>query len=542
MTINKKYLNLFFLLFGIFLILYSQEAAADTSVLNSVVTQFKDKAATWSGKIIIAAKFLFYSLGVISLSWTLGYMLIKKAEIGELFGELIKFVVFFGFMYYILINATDIGSDIIDSFTELADKAGGNNNPTTASSIVDIGYDLFIATTKKGSFWSPVESSIIIFTALIIFIALCYIAASFVTLQITAYVTLNAGIFVLGFGGSKWTSDMAINYYKTLIGLGLQLFTMILIVTTGKNIMIDYKTLMGSNISFENLAIMLLTSIFLLLTSSKIPPMIGGLINGATGNTNFGGAGMALAGFAAAATAASAALAGAAASLAKATVGNVGGAAQTVSAAMNAASGGTEDSSTPNISNIADDVASSTQGGANESMQGSNSSSGQDGTSGSSGESMQGSEGSSGQDGTSGEPGESMQGSEGSSGQDGRDGESMSDLNDSSENNRESEYKNDSGEQNNNSKNISNSESSSTQKPLSFSEKVKQATQAAGLIGGAIKTDAIQSAKGSLNNLVSNSYMGKIASNIKEANTASEGTGSISSPNISSTSKNNTEE
>ncbi|MGS0066676.1 type IV secretion system protein, partial [Escherichia coli] len=34
-----------------------------------------------------------------------------------------------------------------------------------------------------------------------------------------AWILLYAGVFFLGFGGSRWTSDMAINYYKTVLGL-----------------------------------------------------------------------------------------------------------------------------------------------------------------------------------------------------------------------------------------------------------------------------------------------------------------------------------
>jgi type IV secretion system protein VirB6/type IV secretion system protein TrbL len=33
----------------------------------------------------------------------------------------------------------------------------------------------------------------------------------------SGWVLAYGGVFFLGFGGSRWTSDLAINYYKTVL-------------------------------------------------------------------------------------------------------------------------------------------------------------------------------------------------------------------------------------------------------------------------------------------------------------------------------------
>ena len=87
---------------------------------------------------------------------------------------------------------------------------------------------------------------------------------------------------------------------KSLIGIGLQLMTIILLVGIGKEIITTYVAQMTKgDVKFEELIIVLISAIFLMMLINKIPPMVGGLITGATGSTNFGGAGMALAGMAA---------------------------------------------------------------------------------------------------------------------------------------------------------------------------------------------------------------------------------------------------
>ncbi len=60
------------------------------------------------------------------------------------------------------------------------------------------------------------------------------IAAMMVQLLCTAWVLVYAGTVVLGFGGGRWTQDIAINYFKTVLGLALQTFIFCLLVGIGQ--------------------------------------------------------------------------------------------------------------------------------------------------------------------------------------------------------------------------------------------------------------------------------------------------------------------
>ena len=50
---------------------------------------------------------------------------------------------------------------------------------------------------------------------------LAIIAVNMLLLLVSVWLLMYAGIFFLGFGGSRWTSDMAINYYKTVLGVSV---------------------------------------------------------------------------------------------------------------------------------------------------------------------------------------------------------------------------------------------------------------------------------------------------------------------------------
>ena len=50
---------------------------------------------------------------------------------------------------------------------------------------------------------------------------------------------------LLGFGGARWTTDIAINYFKTVLGVGIQLFVMLLIVGISSDLLSSFYSKMG---------------------------------------------------------------------------------------------------------------------------------------------------------------------------------------------------------------------------------------------------------------------------------------------------------
>jgi len=69
-----------------------------------------------------------------------------------------------------------------------------------------------------------------IIMAAVILIILALIGINMVLLLVSDWILAYAGTFFLGFGGSLWTSEIAINYYKTVFGVAVSLFAMVLLV------------------------------------------------------------------------------------------------------------------------------------------------------------------------------------------------------------------------------------------------------------------------------------------------------------------------
>lgn len=311
---------------------------SSSGVMNDVLKRFHDAAATWGPAIESAASRLFWTLVVISMVWTFGMMALRKADIGEFFAEFVRFTIFTGFFWWLLTNANqgmNIAGTIVQSLQTLGAQAGGLSNSNLGpSSILDLGFELYNRTVQATSElgWRQMATALVMeLMALAVLFVLALIAVNLLLLLASAWILLYAGVFFLGFGGSRWTSDMAINYYKTVLGLAAQLMAMVLLVAIGKEFINHYYTQISENMASQELAVMLVISVTC-LCCQKVPPMISGLVSGggigaAGGIGNFG-AGAAVG---AAVTAASMATGGAALA-GKAVMGAAAGAAGGASA------------------------------------------------------------------------------------------------------------------------------------------------------------------------------------------------------------------
>lgn len=314
-------------LIGVALALYSTAASAQLTnqgMLDQVVTDFASAASSWQVAVMNAAMFLFWTLGTISLVITFGFMALRKADIGEFFAEFIRFILFFGFFLWLLRYGPTFAGSIIRSPRQLGEQASGVSS-VTPSGIVDVGFLILKQALANLSAFSPVDSVIGVALSLGILILLTIVAVNMLLLLVSSWILMYAGIFFLGFGGSRWTSDMAINYYKTVLGVAVQIMTMVLLVGIGNDLLTSFYARMNTGtLNFEELGVMLVFCVALLMLVNRVPPLVAGIITG-SGIGGAGGIGNFGAGAAIGAAMGAASMAAGAASVAGAAV--MGGAA-----------------------------------------------------------------------------------------------------------------------------------------------------------------------------------------------------------------------
>lgn len=359
-AMNKKITPYFILvcLLGFSACCHAQGHGMDSrDLLDNILQRFASTSALWSKTMLSYARYLFWSLASISMVWTYGLMALRKADIQEFLAETVRFFVVVGFFYWILDNGPAIAKAIIDSMRQLAAKASGINEHVSPSDIVDVGFDIVSKAIDSSSIWSPAATTVGLLVAGVILIILALVSINMLIILITAWILTYGGIVLLGFGGGRWTQDIAINYYKTVLGIALQAFAMILIIGIGKSFVDQYYAAMSENIMLKEMFVMLVVAVLLLVLIDKIPPALAGIVSGG----GSGGGGLGLGGAMGAAGIAGAAMAGAVGS----TLAQSGGGLSALNAAFKAASQSTNSGDTIALSGM--DKGSKT-GGLSEAM------------------------------------------------------------------------------------------------------------------------------------------------------------------------------
>lgn len=323
---------------GAALLLVSAGAHAELSnsgLLTDIANRYQSAAASWAGYIMARATWLYWVLVMISMVWTGGMMAIKGAGIQEFFAEFVRFIMFTGFFWWLLVSAPTFVPGIYSSMATIGSTASGLGSDLRPSGIVDVGFMLLNSVLANSSGWEPIDSLFGFVMALVILVVLALTAVNMVVLLVSGWIVGYAGIIYLGFGGSRWTSEMAVSFYKTVLAIGIQLMTMILLVGIGKTFLDDYYAKMAAGIDLKEMAVLMVACLLLLVLVNKVPPLMSSI---ASSNVGMSGLGSYGSGTALAAAGMAGAAAGMGASMMAAGAANIAGGASAIKAAFSQAS------------------------------------------------------------------------------------------------------------------------------------------------------------------------------------------------------------
>lgn len=268
-------------------LLFSLNAYANqinsSGLLDNLLDKYQQVASTWTTVLGDYANWLFWGLVLISMVWTFGMIAMKGGGFQDLLAEVVRFFAINGFFFFILKNGPAISKSIIDSLRELAGNALGTGNGISPSSIVDMAFVILTKVSSAASIWSPMISTIMITVAIIVLVVMSLIAVNMLIMLVSAWVMCYAGIILLGFGGSKLTSDITVNYLRTVLSVGIQLFVMTLIIGIGQSFIDQYFSVIKDDVpDLNSLIVLLLASIVLLVLTNRLPQLLSGIVGGAS--------------------------------------------------------------------------------------------------------------------------------------------------------------------------------------------------------------------------------------------------------------------
>ena len=257
-----------------------------TDIGSEVTSQFSEAIKKFGTQIEAYAERLFWSLAAISLVWTGAMLALRKADLMDFFAELVRFIVTTGFFYWLLTNGTAIAASIITSLQQAGATVGGGAGQ--GNTVLQLALAFSHKAVSNASVWDLKTAPLWALIAIIGVVLGCYLVVTIIIAGITALTLVYAGVFVLGFGGSKYTSEIAISYYKAVVAAGLRLFTLNLLMNTAIQLVTNAMNADMGQIDNALSTLALLVIVAMLV--DKVPAMVAGLVS----HNHIGGPGSAV--------------------------------------------------------------------------------------------------------------------------------------------------------------------------------------------------------------------------------------------------------
>lgn len=262
--------------------------AQNPDVGAQITSQFSSAITGFGTQIEQYAERLFWSLAACSLVWTGVTLMLKKADLMDFMAELVRFTITTGFFYWLLQNGTDIAVSIVTSLQQAGANVGGGDGTSKGNTVLQLALNFANAAANNVSIWDPKMAVMWTLISLVALLLGCYMIVTLIIAICSALTLIYAGVFVLGFGGSRWTSEMAISYYKAVIAAGLKLFTLNLLMNTAINLVSQYTQ--GNMTELAPALTCLAALVIVAMLVDKVPAQIAALVT----HNHIGGPGSAI--------------------------------------------------------------------------------------------------------------------------------------------------------------------------------------------------------------------------------------------------------
>ena len=265
-------------------------SSGDYLALNQTMNDFENAARTWQNTFQGAAEALFLMLIPIAMVWRFGQIAMQGGGATEALAELVRFLVFAGFYWWLVKNGCKIAETILESMQDLSDDAlGQQRTGLDPTAVINLGLNTLRDVIGASKFTLNIGTDLTLLAVIvvtIIFACLCAVVAINLLLAIiTVYILMYAGIIILGFGATSWTSEMAIGYFRSVFNASMRVAGMMLVVGICESVVetISQRVLSADNKLFVAVEL-LITALMMYLMTEKVPDQLSSLASGSLGN------------------------------------------------------------------------------------------------------------------------------------------------------------------------------------------------------------------------------------------------------------------
>lgn len=270
--------------------------AGQGGILTGLAHQFSTTTQPWMTTALHYAQGLFFALVAIEIAWSAITYVLQKDSLPDFVASLLLKILGVGFFFIVLqpqYGPVWIG-DIISSFSQAGSAISGQVQltPSDPSSVFNCGTDIANAMLEStsenqgmtlGNLLPMIE---IVLTSMIcalgVVLAFAIIAGQLLITLVESYIVIGAGVFMLGFTGSRWTLVFGEKYVGYAVSIGIKLFMLELIVGLGFDLGQQWGSLFANGIAPPETYIEVVGAALVFgFLAWQIPSLAASLMNGA---------------------------------------------------------------------------------------------------------------------------------------------------------------------------------------------------------------------------------------------------------------------
>ena len=259
------------------------------SGVETITSQFTNSAKKWETIIKGHAVKLFWILAAIAAVWTFAMLVLRQADLADLFGAVTRFTFVTFFFYWVLDRGPEFAGQIMQSTQQIGNDAADTQG-IDYGGFVNSGRDILLEVNSKINVFEPLTGLCADLLALLIFVALCLISLNIILVTAQTWIIAYSGLIFLGFGAAEWTRDMSIGYYKTMLAYGVKLMVTLLLAGIGLDILhnVQAKGGQGWGTDLALLCNALAGALILLGIIAKAPDGVASMAGVSTGGFGHG--------------------------------------------------------------------------------------------------------------------------------------------------------------------------------------------------------------------------------------------------------------
>ena len=258
------------LVFGV-----SEAHAANEDFVSKLVAEFYNKTSAWEPILRKYALTVFRWLVILEVCFLGIKAALNRDQLGDILKQFVMLLLTAGFFLAVITYYKEWSWTLINGLGAIGKELTPGGYSSESPFLT--GMQLVKLVLDKLSIWSPGNSVALLLAALVIIVCFALISAQVVFIKCEAMIAMGAALILVGFGGSNFLKDYAVNAIRYVLAVAFKLFVMQLVLGVGIAFIEGFST---STAELQDIFVVIGASVVLLALVKSLPDVCAGIING----------------------------------------------------------------------------------------------------------------------------------------------------------------------------------------------------------------------------------------------------------------------